>query len=920
MAVVGETPNIAARVEALAQVNTIVVSASTHALVGAFFDFEDLGAHALKGVRLPVPLYRVIDERAPDRHGTDGVVPVQPLVGREEEIGLLRRAWQSIKDDGRGKVVTISGEAGIGKSALIDSLRADVRAEGLPRIILRCSPYHTNSALNPVIEYYRGFAGWLPDDDVATRLDKLEAALAPFDLSLAETVPLLASLLGLALPEERYPPSSLTPLQQKQQTQDVIIAMILEQAERQPLLALWEDLHWTDPSTLELIGLLIEQAPTASLLIVLSARSEFVPPWATRSHVTPITLNRLEHVHAKALVKRIAGAKSLPIEVSDHIVGKTDGVPLYVEELTKTILASEILRDAGDRFELTGPLSSLAIPDTLQDSLMARLDSVPEIRELAQLGSVLGREFDHDMISGLSQMPEAALSEGLGRLVDAELLYQRGRPPRAKYIFKHALIRDSAYQSLLKRARQQVHRRAAELLEEHFPEIVDTNPEVIAHHFSEADDIGKAVNYWQRAGQQASARFAHHETISHYRNVVALLSTLDPSPERAGEVAGAQIAIGGALLWTAGPGAPEVGKAFDAAIDLCETVDDDRLLARSLLGAMGYNKMRGNWSQAETLARRLLAIAEKTGKSADLLPARVSLIECFCWQGRLREAQEQIDRAVSLEREILADPAKTRTSPWSRVATYIYAAMSLMSQGLADQAMAACETAVQRAEKLAHPYSRVFALYFATHFAFIARRFEETLALSNETIELAAEHQFSAHVSGSHIYRGLAIANMSVDDNVIDEIRDGIAGWQRSGGETGLAIYQAEFAVILARRGRADEAWTLILEARDRMENSEERVYRSDGLRLLGEIALLQASEQRRGEAVQHFTLAIEAARSQDARLPELRACVQLATVLHQQGETSRARHVLVPVYNGLPKDFVTADLKDAKALLEELK
>ena len=403
-----------------------------------------------------------------------------PLVGRDEEIGLLRRAWQQTKEEGHGQVVFVSGEPGIGKSALVDTLRRAVRAEGLTRITFRCSPYHTNSALYPLVEHWKRLAGWQPEDDSAARLAKLENALAPYRLPREEAVPLFASLLSVPL-DDSYPRLSLTPEQLKEQTADAIVALTLEEAERQPLLTVWEDVHWADPSTLDLLGQLIDQAPTVPLLIVLTYRPEFTPPWPARSHVRPLPLSRLERPQIEVLAVRLAGGKALPAEVVEHIVQKTDGVPLFVEEMTKAVLGSSVLRAEGDRYTLTGPLSEVSIPASCTKSLMARLDRLPTLREVAQMGAVLGREFAYEMLRAIAALDEPRLREGLGRLVEAELLYQRGRPPRSRYIFKHALIQDAAYQSLLRRTRQQYHRQVAELLESNFADTVEASPELVAH-------------------------------------------------------------------------------------------------------------------------------------------------------------------------------------------------------------------------------------------------------------------------------------------------------------------------------------------------------------------------------------------------------------------------------------------------------
>jgi class 3 adenylate cyclase len=482
----GETPNIAARLQGLAPANTVVISAVTARLVQGTFVLEDLGTHTLHGVAEPMVVSRVrglVATPSRDEEFFTATVPV--LVGREEESGLLRRRWEQSKA-GLGQVVLISGEAGIGKSALVEGLRAQVRAEGLPRIAFRCSPYHTTSALYPVITHIERLLQFEPSDPPTTRLAKLEAGLQPYDLPLAEVVPLLAGLLAVPLPAERYAPLPLTPQHQKQQTLDMLVAWLTAEAERQPMLVAWEDLHWADPTTLEYLGLLIEQAPTVPMLHVLTYRPEFSPPWPQRSHITPLVLNRLERPQVEALITQQAGGKTLPAEVVQYIVSKTDGVPLYVEELTKMLLASPLLPQEADRYVLIGPLHTVAIPDTLQAALMARLDQLQKAKEVAQLGAVLGREFPYELLQAIASQDAETLQARLAQLVAAELLYQRGRPPRARYIFKHALIQDAAYASLLKSSRQQVHQQIAQVLEARFPALVEMQPELVAQHYTAA--------------------------------------------------------------------------------------------------------------------------------------------------------------------------------------------------------------------------------------------------------------------------------------------------------------------------------------------------------------------------------------------------------------------------------------------------
>jgi predicted ATPase len=481
---------------------------------------------------------------------------------------LLLRRWEQSKA-GLGQVVLLSGEAGIGISSLVETLRVQVRQEGLPRIAYRCSPYHTNSALYPVIEQVRRVCQIQPDDPPATKLDKLEQTLHAYPFPLADVVPLLAA---------RYAALTLSPQQVKQQTQDTLIAWLLAEAERQPVLAVWEDLHWADPSTLELLGLLIEQAPTAAMLYLLTFRPEFTPSWPARSYMTPIALNRLERPQVEALITHVAGGKTLPAEVVQHIVSKTDGVPLYVEELTKMFLESSLLHAEAESYTPRGPLAAVPIPATLQDSLMARLDQLNRAKDIAQLGAVLGREFTYDMVQALAVVDESTVQDGLAQLVTAELLYQRRRPPRARYFFKHALIQDTAYASLLRSTRQQLHQQVAQLFEARFPETVETQPELLAHHYTEASLHEQAVDYWHKAGQKALERSAYSEAIQHLRKGLAPLSDLPETPPRLQQEFALQSALGPALTAIKGFSDPEVEYAYTRAQVVGRQIGDQRQL------------------------------------------------------------------------------------------------------------------------------------------------------------------------------------------------------------------------------------------------------------------------------------------------------------------------------------------------------
>jgi class 3 adenylate cyclase/tetratricopeptide (TPR) repeat protein len=526
--VVGETPNVAARLQALARPNQVVVGPLTRALIGEAFVCEDLGTHRLKGLIAPVQAWHAIRERdIGARVDADRIGGGLALIGRQEELGLLMRSWEASRN-GNGQVVLVQGEAGIGKSRLLEALREKAAIEGCVWVRTQCSPYHGRTTLHPVIEHLKRVIGWNLDDGPEARLAKLESVLSRQSVALEQAVPLYADLLSLPLPKGRYARLESSAEEQREQTLDALAAWLLDEAERTPVLRVWEDVHWADPTTLALLALCIEQSPTVSMMNVVTYRPEFVPPWTMHSHMKPITLNRLGRSEVEALIVQRAHGKTMPSEVVDYVVDKTDGVPLYVEELTKEILDAKFVREEDERYRLARPLSDVSIPATLQDLLMARLDRLPTIREVAQLGSILGREFAYEMLQAIASLEEATLQTGLDRLVEAELLYQRGRRPRARYIFKHALVQDAAYHSLLKRTRQYYHRQVAELLESRYPDIAGAQPELLAHHYSKGEQNDKAVMYLQRCAEKAAGMYAHAEAIAGLEQARILAEGLPP--------------------------------------------------------------------------------------------------------------------------------------------------------------------------------------------------------------------------------------------------------------------------------------------------------------------------------------------------------------------------------------------------------
>ena len=803
--------------------------------------------HTLRGVAEPMAISRVrglLATPTPDEEFVTATVPV--LVGREEESGLLRRRWNQ-SQAGWGQVVLVSGEAGIGKSALVGGLRAQVRAEGLPRMAFRCSPYHAASALYPVISHLERLWQFAPDDAPATRLMKVEAGLRPSDLPLAEVVPLFAGLLAVPLPADRYAPLTGTPQHQKQQTLDMLVAWLAAQAERQPVLAVWEDLHWADPTTLEMLGLVIEQAPTVPMLHVLTSRAAFRPPWPARSHLTSLVLNRLERRQVQALIAQRLGGKALPTEVVQHIVTKTDGVPLYVEELTKMLLASPLLREEG-QYVLTEPLRTVAIPDTLQDALMARLDQLAVAKEVAQLGAVLGREFTYDLVQAISQRGEDTLQAGLGQLVAAELLYQRGRPPRARYVFKHALIQDAAYASLLKRTRQQVHQRIGQVLEAQFPEMVATQPELLARHLTEAGHPAQAVGYWQRAGERAVARSANLEAISHLKTGLAVLQTLPETTERIQQELLLQTTLGPALMNTKGFAAPEVEHAYARARALCESASEAPQRFSVLRGLWQFYNGRGAYQTARELGEQCLQLAQQGDDTARLLEAHHTLWTTRLLLGELRLARTHLEQGLALyhpqQHRALAvlyghDPV---------VCCHGVAAVTFWLLGYPDQALRQLHAAHALAQEVAHPSSHAFARML-TAIAYQLRR--ETDAAHEQAealIALATEQGFALFLAIGGILRGATRTALGQGGEQIGQIRQGLAAVR----ETGSALWEPYFLALLAdvyaQQGQVETGLATLDEALAAAQATGQRMVEAELNRLRGCLLLQTGKPQAEAE------------------------------------------------------------------------
>jgi class 3 adenylate cyclase/predicted ATPase len=915
----GETPNLAARLQGLAALDTVVISAATLHLVEGYVECQELGMHSLKGVMAPVAVYRILRPNvAQSRLDVASARGLTPFVGRGSEMTLLLERWIQVKE-GTGHVVLLSGEAGIGKSRLVQVLKDHAAGEAHIRLECRCSPYHQNSALYPLIDLLHRTLRWQENEGSAERLKKLEHALGQYRLPLDETVPLLAALLSLPLLDGRYPSLTLTPQRQKQKTLEVVLTMVLELTEQQPVLFIVEDLHWVDPSTLEFLGLLIEQGPTVRLLTLLTSRPTFQPPWMGRAHITPLTLTRLPAPQVEAMVARLTHGKPLPTEVLRHVATKTDGVPLFVEELTKMLLESGLLTEADDRYVLAGPLPSLAIPATLHDSLMARLDRLAAVKAVAQLGAALGRQFSYHLLQAVSFLDEPTLQRGLQQLVDAELLYCRGVPPQATYLFKHALIQEAAYQSLLKRTRQQYHQHIAQVLAAQFPEIVETQPEVVAQHYTEAGLIEQAIPYWQRAGQQARQRSANLEAVRHLAKGLELLAMLPETPARAQQELDLQIALGLVLIDTKGRGAPEVEQTYARARALCQQVGDTPQLFSTLQGLCGFYRSRGVLPTARELGEQLYQLAQREADPTHRLEAHGALGGILFYLGEYAAAQTYLEQGLTLidptaQRALALRSNVTTGGTWCLV----HAALTLWCLGYPAQALRQSQEALALAQELAHPYSLGLARHYAASLHHHRREAFAVQAQAEALLTLATAHGFPLWAGFGTCWRGWALALHGQGAAGLAQLHQGMTAVLATGQELGRPFCLVILAEAAGQGGQVDEGLRLLAEALRALEESRRGDLLAEAYRLQGELLLRQAvSEAAQAEAC--FQQSLTIAHRQQAKSWELRAATSLARLWQQQGKQTEARELLAPVYSWFTEGFDTADLCDARALLEEL-
>ena len=913
----GATPNVAAKLQALAAPDSLLITDATRRLVEDAFVIEQAGPLALKGRSEPIATFRVRGVREAGRGpGTAPARATSPVVGRGAEIQLLADRWAQSKE-GFGQVVLLLGEAGIGKSRLLASLRERIAPDGGMHIGFSCSPYFTNSALHPVITHLHKLLDFKREDTADTRLAKLERLLRRYRFPDERSIPLLAELLTIAVAEGRFPALQLTPQQRKRQTADALTAWLVEETLQGPVLVVFEDLHWADPSLVELLTQVIDQVPAVPMMLLLIFRPEFPVPWAARSYVSQLTLGRFGRLHAEELISRLLRGKSLPAEVVQHIVSKTDGVPLFVEELLKMILESGLVSEESGEYRLTGPLPETAIPTTLQDSLMARLDHLAAAREVAQIGAALGREFSYDLIRAVAPVDQAALDRGLSQLVEAEMIYRRGQAPHAHFIFKHTLIRDAAYQSLLKTRRSFFHDRIAHVMEERFPEIRQAQPELLAHHYTEAGLAEEAVGCWQAAAQRAIERSAFVEAIHHLDTALQLYKSLSAAQQSVQRELLLLTSYGLALTATKGYAAPALEDTYERARELSRQIGDAPEILPLLNGQWSFYQVRAKFQAARELGDQMLRLAEKSGSSVALIQAHRAVGVTLLYRGELAASVEHLDQAAALY-----DPAQHCAFAFRMngldlgVSVLSYAAWGSWLLGRPARAMQRNDEMHSLARDVGHPYTLAWALTFSARLHQMRREVERTRVQAEAAIALAKEQGFSLLRSMGTIPRGWSLAMSGNAKDGIAELRQGMDDYFRTGAESSRAHWVVLLAEAYLAAGQIEEGLHVLDEAR--IEQSGERYYEAEFHRMRGELLLVRDGHdaQALADCERCFEQALAIARAQRARSLELRAAMSLSRLRCRQGRNEDAHDVLAGVYGRFSEGFDTADLQEAAALL----
>jgi predicted ATPase/class 3 adenylate cyclase len=910
--IVGETPNVAARLQGVAEPNTVVIAESTRKLVGNLFELEDRGPQELKGIDGTVRASVALRPSLVESRFEALRIATTPMVGRDEEMALLARRWEQVKV-GEGRIVLVSGEPGIDKSRLAQTMVERLAGEPHVRLRFFCSPYHQDSALYPVIAHLERAAGFRRDDTAEQRLDKLEALLAQGTNDVSAVAPLLADLLAVPI-GARYLPLNLTPEKRKEKTLAALTAQVEGLSAREPVLMVYEDVHWSDPTTRESLDLLIDHLSGRRILAIITFRPEFLPPWIGRPHVTMLTLNRLAPRQRAEMIAHVTGGKALPKEISNQIVERTDGVPLFIEELTKSVVESGLVTATGNSFAVTGPAAPLAIPTTLHASLLARLDRLAPTREVAQIGAALGRSFAHELISAVAQMPQTKLDDALEQLVSAELIFRRGTPPDAEYTFKHALVQDAAYSTLLRSRRQQLHGRIAATLEKEFPEIAALQPALMAQHCSEAGLNEQAIEYWYKAGQQAVARSAMTEAVAQLQKGLDQLASLPDKSRREALELNLQITLGPALIATRGYSSAQAGDTFTRASTLAQQLGRSDYDVALLYGLSTYHVVRSEYGLALPLVERMQQIGNERSDAATILQARWALAMINYHRGEFVTARDLYEQCVQEPAHRQTGSAVAAEDPYCTALGYL--ANTLAYLGYFDQAGSRANEGLVEARSLQHAHTLVGNLCCMCWVASLANSPHEVRRHAEEMFNLASEHGFAFWQAIATDWRGWASAAIGQADDGVELLTKAVSSIRAAGAVICTPMWLTHLAGAHGCAGHPFEGLSRLAEAGEIIEATDERHHQAEVYRLQGDLMNATGDQEA---AERSYRRAIGAAERQNAKGLEVRAATSLARLWRDQDKRTEARDLLAPVYGWFTEGFDTPVLEEAKNLLDEL-
>jgi class 3 adenylate cyclase/tetratricopeptide (TPR) repeat protein len=918
-AVVGDTPNLAARLQGLAEPGSIVIAESTRRLLGATFELAQLGPQLLKGFDALVPAWSVLRvAENVSRFEASRSQGMTPFVGREHEVALLLERWRDATE-GEGQVVLLSGEAGIGKSRILTALRERIGDEPHLRVRYQCSPHHANDAFYPITSHIWHAAGFASDEQAATRLDKLEAMIARSGLDPKEIGPLLAALLSIR-GEERYAPLEMAPSEQKERTIAALISLLEGLTKEAPVLALLEDAHWIDPTSLDVFGRLVDRLTSLRLLLVIAVRPEFAAPWLGRAHVASLQLGRFARRQVVAMIDRVTGGKALPTEVLEQIVAKTDGVPLFVEELTKTVLESGLLREENGSYVLDHALSPLAIPSTLQDSLAERLDRLAPVKEIAQIGAAIGREFSYRLLEAVSPVQGQILQDALDRLMAAELIHGRGVPPEATYVFKHALVQETAYASMLRSRRQRIHAEIARAMKEQFADQIESAPAIVAHHYAEAGLSEPAVHSWLAAAEVGLSRSANAEADRHAEAGLALISRLAEGSTRQSLELGLQLARANSLFALKGFNSMEAVAALTEAKRLLDAGIGSDLQRFSVLhGLWAAHLAAARIKPGIALAHEIVAVAARQDETTYLMVGYRLLATMLVRAGQNREALTCLEQA-----ERYRDPVRHRLLSYRfandpGLLVLSYKIWALIFLGFFDQAVRVGEEV--RAELPGHGHAPTVAACNNLTLVWPKYLFGDFETCEHHAVELVA-YCAERKLEQLRLWTVLlyecarAMRQPSVDN--IGALRAAIDAEHQSGTRVSSSFFVSQLAQAELKAGNVAEAEASLREAFALVEDSGERFWLADLHRLSGQVLLNGTiPEVARAEAC--FIKAMEIARSQEARLLELRAATDLARLWRDIGSPNDPRALLAPILAAIEGGETTRDVRNARALLEDI-